>query len=111
MMSFTVCDDTDPSNIVTGGNHGDVSNIKLDETGDLVGFEIESDGIVDFDGRVWVTNGSSIVGDQVGDTGFSQLHALNLAKLVFSLFGSDAMNCEAALDIVDEAEGFTGFVN
>ncbi len=42
--------------------------------------------------------------NQEWNPALAQLHALHLAQLVFSLFLRDAVCCEAALGIVDEAE-------
>lgn len=42
--------------------------------------------------------------DQEWDAALAQLHSLDLAELVLSLLGLDAVDGEAALGVVDEAE-------
>lgn len=47
---------------------------------------------------------SSIVRNQEWDAALAELHALDLAELVLGLLGRDAVDGEAALGVVDEAE-------
>lgn len=42
--------------------------------------------------------------NQEWDAALAQLHALDLAQLVFGLLGGDAVHGEAALGVVDEPE-------
>lgn len=67
LMLFTILDNSDPSPVPSPGNHDNVSNIKFDELGDLVGLEVEFDGVISLDQRVWIANGTAIVGVEVWD--------------------------------------------
>ena len=42
--------------------------------------------------------------NQEWDSTFAQLHPLDLCQLVFRLFAGDAVDCEAALCVVDKSE-------
>lgn len=54
--------------------------------------------------EVGVTDGAAVVGDNVGDTLGTELSAADLAELEGSLLGGDAVDGEAALDVVKETE-------
>ena len=111
MMSFTMCHHPDTTNIVTRGNHSNIPDIKLDVACDLSGLEVIADGIADFDSRVRVTDCSCVVGDEVGDSLCAELDTFDFAELVFCFFGGDAVDCETAFDIVDQAEILVGFID
>ncbi len=49
--------------------------------------------------------------DQEWDSAFAQLNSLDLSQLVLGLLGLDAVDGEATLGIVDEAEVFTSLLN
>ena len=49
--------------------------------------------------------------NQEWDAALAQLHPLDLCQLIFRLFGSNAMDRETALGIVDKAEIFAGLLN
>lgn len=49
--------------------------------------------------------------DQEWDSALAQLHSLDLAKLVFGLLGLDAVDGEASLGVVDEAEVLAGLLD
>lgn len=51
---------------------------------------------------------SRIVRNQEWDSALAQLHTLDLAQLVFGFLGLDAVDGEAALGVVDEAEVLAG---
>lgn len=111
------------AHVASASNHDEVSDLESNEVVDLVGRlngrrvgcasggwcdgcggEKKLDGVVDLDGRVGVADGSAIVGDQVGDASGTELHALDLAELVFALLLGDAVNSESALDVVEQTE-------
>jgi hypothetical protein len=106
---LTVDNDTRATHVTTTSDHNDVANIKLDEVGDLVLFEVELDSIVDLDSRVRVPDRTAIVGDDVWDTLGTKCNFANLQELVCSFLRRDAMDGEAALDIVKNAEVLAGF--
>lgn len=54
---------------------------------------------------------SGIMRNQEWDTATAQLHTLDLAQLVLSLLGLDAVDREATLGVVDEAEVLASLLN
>lgn len=54
---------------------------------------------------------SRIVRNQEWDPALAELDALDLAQLVFSLLGLDAVHGEATLGVVDETEVFAGLLD
>lgn len=107
---LSVHNDTSPAHVTTTGNHDDVSGIELDEVCDLASLELKFDSVIDLDQRVRITDGSSVVGDNVGDTASANSDFADLQKLVGSFFGGDAVNGETTLDVVKEAEVLAGFL-
>jgi hypothetical protein len=71
---------------------------------DLVLDEVELDRVVDLDGGVGVADGASVVGDDEGDALGAELDLLDLEELVRRLLLRDAVDGEAALDVVEETE-------
>lgn len=49
--------------------------------------------------------------DQEWDAALAKLHSLDLPELVFSLLGLDAVDGEAALGVVDQAEVLAGLLD
>lgn len=73
--------------------------------------KVKLDSIVDFDSWVGVSDGSSIVGDNVWDTLGTELMSSDFAEFEVGLFGGDSVDGESTLDIVKESEVFTGSLN
>jgi len=107
-MFLSALDNPDASLIASADDHSDVTRVKLDEIGDLVLLQIEHDGIVYLDERVWVPNGTSVMGGDILDASRPYLLSDDLAELVFSLLGADTMKGESALDVVQEPEDLIG---
>lgn len=99
-----VHNDTSPAHVASAGDHDDVAGIELDEVGDLALLNIELDSVVNTDERVGVADGAAVVGDDVGNTTVSESDTANLQELVGGFLGGDAVDGEAALDIVEETE-------
>jgi hypothetical protein len=81
-----------------------VALLELDVVDDLVLDEVELDSVVDLDRGVRVTDGAAVVGDDEGDTLGAELDLLDLEELVGRLLLRDAVDREAALDVVQETE-------
>jgi hypothetical protein len=77
-MSLPVNDNTWSTHVSSSGNHDDVSSLKLDGVDNLVLDEIKFNSVVNFDSGVGVSDSSSIVGNNVGDTLGSELVLLDL---------------------------------
>jgi hypothetical protein len=71
---------------------------------DLVLDKVKLDSVVNFDSGVGVSDGSSIVGNEVGDTLGTELMLSDLEELEGSLLGSDSVNGESTLDVVKQSE-------
>lgn len=81
-MSFARGDDADSAQVVAAGHHAQVARFKLDEVQDLAAGDVETDGVVDFDQRVGVSDRSAIVGDDERDALRSCLHLLHSTQFV-----------------------------
>lgn len=99
---------TRSTHVSSTGNHDDVSGLKLYVVDNLVVDQVELDGVVGLDERVRVSDGSSVVGDEVRDTLLAELVGLDLQELVRSLFRGDSVDGESTLDVVQQSEVFTG---
>ena len=101
---LTVRDDTATTPVTTAGDENEVASIELHKVGDLALLKVETDGVVDLDEGVGVTDGAPVVGDDVGDTLAANGNLAHLEKLVGSLLGGDTVDGETALDVVKETE-------
>ena len=123
-VTVTGLDDTNTASVTTTGDHAKVARVELDVLGDGTGLDVKDDGVVNLDVRGWVADGAGVVGNDEWDTLnidiFCQKEWLyllgnadlgDLAELVACLLGGDAVNGEASLDIVDEAEGLVGLLD
>jgi len=104
IVTLSMSDDTNTTHVATTSNHGNDTSVELDVVGDLAGSEVDLNCVVDLDGWIRVTDSSRIVRNQEWDSALAQLHSLDLAKLVFCLFGLDSVNRETTLGIVNQAE-------
>ena len=101
---LTVGDDTATTPVTATGDEGEVASVKLDKVGDLALLDVETDSVVDLDQGVGVTDRAAVVGDDVGNTTVADGHLTDLKELVGSLLRGDAVDGEAALDVVKETE-------
>lgn len=101
---LAVHDDTSTAHVTTTSDHNDVSGIELHEIRDLALLKVEFDGVVDLDEGIRVTDRAAVVGDDVWDALCANCGLADLQKLVGSLLGGDAVNSEAALDVIQETE-------
>jgi len=104
IVTLAVGDDTDTTHVTTTSNHDNGTSIEFDEFGNLSSGEIDLDGVVDLDQRVWVSDCSRIMRNEERDSLGSKLDPLDLAQLVLGLLGLNSVDGESALGIVDEAE-------
>jgi hypothetical protein len=111
MMTFTVNNHTNTTHVTTTSYQSDVTSLKLDKVNNLAILKIKLDGIVDLDEWVWITNCTTIVCDSKWDTLGTKLNLLDLAQLVLGFFSCDAVNGEATLGVVQQAEVLTSLLN
>lgn len=69
------------------------------------------DSVVLFDVGVGEADGSSVVGDNVGDLVLAKALSLDLAKLETGLFGVDLHRLEATLDVVQDSVALASLGN
>ena len=80
-------DDTRSTHVTTTGNHDNVSSLELDVVDNFVLDKVKLDSVVDLDSRVRVSDGSSVVGNDVWDTLGTELVTTDLAELEVGLLG------------------------
>jgi hypothetical protein len=95
LMLLPVLDNTNTASVPSTSHHDDVANIKLDEVNDLVGLQVNLDGVVGLDERVRVADGAAIIGVQVRDTLLAKLDRPHLAELPLHIdkYQSAFANC------------------
>lgn len=103
-VPLLVNDHTRSTHVTTASNHDDVSGLELDVVNDLVLNEVELDSVVNLDSRVRVSDGSAIVGNDVGNALGTKLMLSDLEELERSLLGGDSVNSESALNVVEKTE-------
>lgn len=108
---LAVHNDTSTAHVTTTGDHNDVASIELHEVCDLALLEVELDSVVDFDGGIGVTDRATVMGDDVWYTLRANSGLADLEELVGSLFGSDAVDREATLDVVKKTEVLARLLN
>ena len=108
---LTVYDDTSTTHVASTGDDDDVAGIELHVVGDLAGLELVLDGVVHLDEGVGVADGAAVVGDDEWDTLGANTGLPDLEELVGSLLGADAVDGEAALDVVEETEVLARLLN
>ena len=106
---LSVYDDTHSSHVTSTSDHDEISRVKFDELGDFVLLKVELDGIVDSDQRVRVTNCTTIVSNDMGDTLGAKCDSLDFEEFVGCFLWRDAVDGESALDIVEETEVLARF--
>ncbi|KAH3666160.1 hypothetical protein OGAPHI_004349 [Ogataea philodendri] len=110
LVLLSVSDNTHSTQVTTTGHHDQSTGVELNKVGDLSGLKINLDGVVDFDSWIWVSESSTIVGNNVRDTLLTKLDLLDLAQFVRSLLGSDSVDSESTFNIVDESEVLVGSI-
>lgn len=105
-MALTVRNNTDTAHAASTSDHDGIAGIKLCKAGDLALFEIELDCVVDPDGWIGIAYCAAIVGHNERDPTRTDGHLFHLAEFVGRLLERDAVDCEAALNIVQKTEVF-----
>jgi len=105
---LSVHNDTSPTHVTSTSDHDDVTGVELDIVDDFGLLNVVLDGVVDTDVGVRVTDGASVVGDDVGNSTAANSDATDFQEFVGSLLRCNAVDGETALNIVEEAEVFSG---
>jgi len=107
-MVLNVHEGTNTTDIVSTSDEDGASVLALDDAIDFTGLEVELDGVVLLDLWVGETDGSSVVGNNIGDLVLSEGLSLDLAKLELSLLAFDADWLESSLNVIEDSEVLVG---
>ena len=124
-MVLNVLEDTNTTNVVTAGHEDGGTVLELADGVDVSGLKVKLlwmgykrgfivtylDAVVDLDVGVGETDGTAVVGHNVGDLVLADLLLGNLAKLEASLLSINSVGLEAALNVVEHAEVLAGLLN
>lgn len=105
-VTLTTGDDAGTTLVTTTSDHDGGTSVEVNKVEHLLVFNVEADSVVDLDGGIRVSDSSTVVSDDVGNTSSAELNLLYLQELVGCLFGSDAVNDESTLGVVEDAEVF-----
>jgi len=108
VVDLDVLEDTDATNIVSSSNEDLSSVLELEASIDITGGEVELDGVVDVDLGVGVSDGSTVMGDDVWDRVFADALLLDLAEFELGFLLGDLDGGEASLNIVEDSEVLSG---
>jgi hypothetical protein len=99
-MLLPMCDDSCPSH---------VPRVKFDKLSNLAAFEVKFDRVVGTNEGIRVTDGTSIVRNDMWDTLCTDSDLADFKQLVSSFFRGNAVDCESAFDVVQKTEIFARF--
>ena len=108
---FDVLEDSNTADVVSADDEDGGAVLELDEAIDFSGLKVELDGVVDLDVGVGETDGSAVVGHNVGDLVLADLLLGNFAELEGGLLDVNGVGLEATLDVVEHAESFASLGN
>lgn len=130
VVNITRSDDTNATQVMATSDHSQVSDFEGNVGNNLAGGEINLDGILGLDVGVRVSDGTTVVSDEVGDGLGTNMNRLDAAELeldhdrlinnilnfqslsTYASFGGvDSVEDETALSIVQESEVFLGFLD
>lgn len=103
---FTMNNDTSTTHVTTTSDHDDVASIERNKVGDFALLKVKLHSVVDLDGWIRVSDGATVVRDDVRDTLGTDGHFADLEQFVASLLGSDAVNSETTLHVIQQTEMF-----
>ncbi len=78
-VTFTVDDGSYTTLVTTLGDHDEVTDVEGNVTGDLSGFDGNTDGVVLLDERIGESDGSTVMGNNGGNSLISNSSADNTA--------------------------------
>jgi len=108
-MTITRLDDTNTAGVTSSGDHAQVTSVEFDVVGDISGFNVDDDGIVDLDVWVGVSDGSCVMSDNEWNSLLCNTDLGDLAEFVSCLLGGNSVNGESTFDVVDKTESFVSF--
>lgn len=105
---LAVRDDTSTTHVTSASNHHNVSCVKVNKFGDFARLKVKLESVVNFDGRVRITDGATVVSNDMGDTLGTESDLADFEELVGGFLRSDAVDGETTFDIVKETEVLAG---
>ena len=97
LVTLPVHDDTDTTSVSATSHHANVAGLELNRVHNLVGGDVNADGVIDLDQRVWVPDGAAIVGVQQGHVVGANADLEDTAQLVLGLLTGDTVDAEPVL--------------
>ena len=108
---LTVSDDTSTTHVTSTSDDHDIASVKLDEISNLALLEVETNSVFDLDQRIGVTDGATVMGNNVGDTLVADGDLADLEELVGGFLRGDAVDGETTLDVVKQTEVLAGLLD
>lgn len=108
-MVFNMHQLSDTTNIVSSHDKHSSSVFSFNDFLNFASLKVKLNGVVLLDFRLRESDGSAVVRHNIRNFVLAEAFALHFAQLVTCLLGIDANWLEASLDVVHNAEVFTGF--
>ena len=109
LVDFNVLENSNTTNIVSTSDENGGTVLELEASIDITGLEVELDRVVDVDLGVGVTDGSSVMGDDVRNLVLTDSLLLDLAEFELGFLLRDLDGGEASLNVVKDSEVLSGF--
>ena len=103
-VTITADNHTNTTNIVTLGDEAEITDFELEVTNDLVGLEVDLDGIANLHSGIREADGTGVVSNNEGNLLVGDLTLDNLAELETSFVFINAVEDETTLDIIEKTE-------
>ncbi|KAJ8539096.1 hypothetical protein ON010_g12774 [Phytophthora cinnamomi] len=103
-LPLDVVQDADAARVTSARDGHQVADLELDVVHHLARLQVDLDRVADLDERVRVADGAAVVGGDVRDGLLGVLLADDLGELELLLLVRDAVQHEAALRVVQQAE-------
>jgi len=110
-VTLAMSDDAHTANVPSSCNHARIPDLEFNDISRFACCQIQTDCIIYFNKWIGISDRPSVVSNHVRNTLGAQLNLLNFAQFVCGFCLGDAMNGEATLHIIDEAEVFTSLVD
>lgn len=108
---LAVRDDTGTTHVTSASNHHNVSSVKVNKFGDFARLKIKLESVVNLNGRVRITDGATVVSDDMGDTLSTESDLADFEELVGGFLRGDAVDGETTFDVIKETEVLAGLFN
>jgi len=110
-VSISVDNDTDSSDVVTGGDQRKIASFEGNVVNNGTSGDVNLDGIQNLDSGVGESDGTAIVGDNVGDLVGADRSLGDLAELVLGFFLTNVSEDESSLYVIENSVKFTSLLD